>query len=453
MPHSSDLPIRAVPLGRRIARAALVGVSAVLAATGCQRADASDAVTLRFWAFGREGEVVQELVRDFERQNPGIRVHVQQIPWTAAHEKLLTAYVGDATPDIAQLGNTWIPEFVALNALAPLDSLVAASPAVDPPQYFGGIWETNIVDERLYGIPWYVDTRVLFYRSDLLANAGYREVPQTWAAWEEAMRKMKRQLGADRYPILLPTNEWPQPVILGMQAGSPLLRDGGRFGGFSDSTFRRAFEFYVGLFRQGLAPSVSSNEIANRYQEFARGNIAMMITGPWEIGEFTNRLPREMQGRWMTAPLPGPDGPGVSMAGGASLVLFRASEHREAAWRLLEFLSQPTQQVRFYGLTGNLPARRAAWDDSALSASPYTRAFRSQLERVRPLPKVPEWEQIATKVFEYGEVAVRGRVPVPEVLGRLDRDVNALLEKRRWMLDRQVPKPQVASARAPGATH
>jgi multiple sugar transport system substrate-binding protein len=119
----------------------------------------------------------------------------------------------------------------------------------------------------------------------------------------------------------------------------------------------------------------------------------------------------------------------------------------------LEFLSQPTQQVRFYGLTGNLPARRAAWDDSALSASPYTRAFRSQLERVRPLPKVPEWEQIATKVFEYGEVAVRGRVPVPEVLGRLDRDVNALLEKRRWMLDRQVPKPQVASARAPGATH
>jgi multiple sugar transport system substrate-binding protein len=42
---------------------------------------------------------------------------VQQIPWTAAHEKLLTAYVGESTPDIAQMGNTWIPEFHAVRAL------------------------------------------------------------------------------------------------------------------------------------------------------------------------------------------------------------------------------------------------------------------------------------------------------------------------------------------------
>ncbi len=70
---------------------------------------------------------MQELVRGFEQENPGIRVRVQQIPWTAAHEKLLTAYVGDATPDLAQLGNSWIAEFTELGALAPLDSLVAMS--------------------------------------------------------------------------------------------------------------------------------------------------------------------------------------------------------------------------------------------------------------------------------------------------------------------------------------
>src|SRR5262249_18273361 len=78
-------------------------------------------VTIRFWAMGREGEVVQELVHDFERENPGVHVEVQQIPWTAAHEKLLTAHVGGSTPDLGQLGNTWIPEFTALHALHPLD--------------------------------------------------------------------------------------------------------------------------------------------------------------------------------------------------------------------------------------------------------------------------------------------------------------------------------------------
>jgi hypothetical protein len=54
-------------------------------------------------------------------------IEVQQIPWTAAHEKLLTAFVGKSTPDLAQLGNTWVSEFVQLNALEPLGPRVAAS--------------------------------------------------------------------------------------------------------------------------------------------------------------------------------------------------------------------------------------------------------------------------------------------------------------------------------------
>jgi multiple sugar transport system substrate-binding protein len=70
--------------------------------------------------------------------------------------------VGDATPDIAMLGNTWVPEFVALDALEPLDERVAASSIVDRSDFFAGIWNTNVVDDITYGIPWYVDTRVLF---------------------------------------------------------------------------------------------------------------------------------------------------------------------------------------------------------------------------------------------------------------------------------------------------
>ncbi len=72
---------------------------------------------------GREGEVVQKLMPEFERRHPGLRLRVQQIPWSAAHEKLLTAYAGDAMPDIFQLGNTWVPEFVALGALIDLAHL------------------------------------------------------------------------------------------------------------------------------------------------------------------------------------------------------------------------------------------------------------------------------------------------------------------------------------------
>ncbi|HET7232919.1 MAG TPA: sugar ABC transporter substrate-binding protein [Longimicrobium sp.] len=421
------------PWTRRPMRAA-AALALVLAAACGGRKD--DGVTLRFWAFGAEGEKVQALVTQFEREHPGVRVELQQIPWTAAHEKLLTAHVGGGTPDVAQLGNTWVPEFAALNALAPLDGRVAATPSMPKASYFPGIWDTNVIAGKAYGIPWYVDTRVLFYRTDLLRAAGYDSVPQTWEGWTEAMRRIKARMTPSQYPILLPTNEWTYPVAFGLQAGSPLLRDGGRFGGFEDPRFRRAFAFYVGLFEQKLAPSVANTQISNLYQEFERGNIAMYITGPWNIGEFTNRLPASMQDRWATAPLPGPTGPGVSLAGGASLVMFRASKHPAEAWALIEFLSRPANQLAFYHLTGDLPARREAWADTSLANNRHARAFRIQLERVVATPKVPEWEQIATKVADYSETAVRRTQTVDGALRSLDRDVDGLLEKRRWLLER-----------------
>src|SRR6266404_8883345 len=144
------------------------GLLLCLAVLACSRTYAGNRTTLRIWAMGREGEVLSQLIPGFEKEHPDIHVEVQQIPWTAAHEKLLTAYVGDATPDIAMLGNTWVPEFVALNSLAPLDSFASVSKEVRRDDFFSGIWKTNVVNSKTYGIPWYVDTRLIFYRSDIL---------------------------------------------------------------------------------------------------------------------------------------------------------------------------------------------------------------------------------------------------------------------------------------------
>ena len=408
--------------------------SALLA---CSNASAGSKTTLRIWAMGREGEVLSQLIPGFEKEHPDIHVEVQQIPWTAAHEKLLTAYVGDATPDIAMLGNTWVPEFVALNSLAPLDSFVAQSKEVRRDDFFPGIWKTNVVNGKTYGIPWYVDTRLIYYRTDLLAKAGYKEFPKTWADWTGAMKKMKSQMTDRQFPMLMPTNEWPQPVVFAIEAGSPILRDGGRYGAFEQPAFRKGFDFYLNFYRQGLASPVSSSQVSNLFQEFERGNIAMYISGPWYIGEFKNRLDSATQKKWMTAALPGINGPGVSMAGGSSLSLFAGSQHKMEAWKLMEYLSRPQVELEFYRLTGDLPPRISAWQDSTLVNNKYAKAFRDQLEHVAPLPQVPEWEEIATTIFEHGEQAIRKAKTVDQTLASLDQDVNAMLEKRRYLLDQE----------------
>lgn len=443
------------PRAARLAVRALVSASALVLAVGVMaacRKEGAGTEPVRMWAFGREGEVVAQLLPEFTRRNPGVRVDVQQIPWTAAHEKLLTAFVGNAMPDLAPIGNTWVPEFEAIGALEALDSRAAASGFLTGADDFSGVWETNVLGGKLWGVPWYVDTRVIFYRRDLLAAAGFAQPPATWAEWRRAMERVRAASGNTRYGILLPTDEWAQPVILGMERGSTLLKEGGGRGAFSEPSFRTAADFYVSLFRDRLAPVLSWSEIGNVYQEFARGTFAMWITGPWNIGEFRRKMPPELRDSWATAPIPAPEAgkPGVSLAGGSSLVLFRSSKRKDDAWKLVRYLSEPAQQALFYRLVGDLPARRTAWKDPALVGDPAVAAFRTQLERVVPTPKVPEWEQIATRLFEHLEPAIRGRVSVRQALASLDADVDAILGKRRWMLSKGRVRPAEASVARPG---
>ncbi len=389
---------------------------------------------MTFWAFGVEGEHVAKLIPEFERRNPGISVRVQMIPWNAAHEKLLTAFAGQSLPDMWQLGNTWIPEFTILHAIEDLGPWRARSRAIRASDYFPGIWDTNLMDTVLYGIPWYVDTRVLFYRSDRLAEVGYPHGLRSWDEWFDACAKLKRMYPQDFGVFHSTNNEWAPPVIMGLQEHSPLLKDHNTRGDFSGPEFERATEAFERFFKNGWAP-IKTTQIVNVYQAFAEGYFAMYITGPWNIGEFSRRLPDSLRGRWMTAPLPGPDGSiGLSTAGGSSLVMFSGSQHKEQVWKLIEYLSESAQQLEFYRLTGNLPARVEAWRDSSLAANPYTAAFFTQLNHVVATPKVPEWEQIAQKVREYIEAITMDQYTVKEGLVALDREVDIILEKRRWLV-------------------
>jgi len=408
----------------------------ILLSAGCGgTSDGREAIT--FWAMGREGEIVRLLIPAFHSEHPDIHVEVQALPWTGAHQKLLTAFVGSSTPDLCQLGNTWISELAAVGALTPLNQIVQASHVVKPEDYFPGIWDTNLIDGILYGVPWYIDTRLLFYRRDLLAKAGFDHPPRDWAEWARQLAAIKAMVGPQRFAVLLPLNEFEQLVSFGLQQREPLLRDGGRYGNFESPGFKRALRFYADMFRNDWAPLVSNTAISNVWAEFARGYYSFYVSGPWNIAEFKARMPANLKDAWATAPLPGPEGPGASIAGGSSLVIFKASPHKRAAWLLIEYLSRPEVQHQFYELIGDMPPRRTAWENSSLTNDRYAPAFREQLERARPAPKVPEWERIATELGLIGERLAHGELTVDQAARELNRRTDDILEKRRWILDRK----------------
>ena len=411
----------------------LVLILLIFMLSSCKKEDSN---ILTFWGLGSEGEYVQKLIPEFEKRNPGIKIKAQMIPWTAAQEKLIAAYASDNLPDAFQIGNTWIPQFVALNALEILDQWVQKSEEIKPDNYFSGIWETNVIENIVYGIPWYIDTRVLFYRKDVLAEAGYNSPPASWKELYDLSVKIKAlYAGQDKYAIYLPTNEWVIFVIFGLQNGAILLRDNSCYGNFSSSEFKAAFDYLIRFHNEGLAPKGIS-QVTNVYQAFAQRYFSMYISGPWNIKEFKKWLTGELADKWMTAPLPSPDGsgPGISLAGGSSLVISRKSRKKEAIWKFVEYLSQPATQLEFFHLLYDLPAVKSAWNDPSLKNDPYIKAFYTQFKNVKSMPKVIEWEQIAfAKLQQYAELAAMGAMTVDESLRNLDKATNQILEKRRWL--------------------
>lgn len=409
-------------------------------ALSCNRST-DPVTTIKFWGMGNEGEMVKSLIEEFERRNPTIKVDVQQIPWTAAHEKLLTAYAGESTPDVCQLGNTWLPEFTVLNSLEPLEPYVNSSSLIDLDDIFSGVLKTNILDSILFGIPWYVDTRVIFYRKDILKQAGYNEFPKTWTEVlkaSEIIQSQAKAKGKVCYPFFLPTNEWVPSIIFGMQSGGKFLKENNSRGNFNGKQFTKAFSLMSEIYQKKYSPS-GMQLITNLYNSFSDGLVTMYITGPWNIGEFTRRISPEFQNEWMTAPLPTMDSlsPGVSLPLGTSLVLFKNSKHKEASWKLIEFLASVEQSIEFYKITGNLPPRRSAWNDPALANNKYIKAFYEQLQRVDPLPQIPEWEQIVIRLQTYVEYIATETMTVENALKQFDGEVNVMLEKRRWIVEKQ----------------
>ena len=414
-------------IDRRAALGLMAGAGASLA--GCGR---NDGITrLSFWAMGNEATNVPQILPAFEAAHPDIKVVVQPLPWTAAHQKLLTAYAGASLPDVSQIGNTWVAELAAIGALSPTPGF-----ADDLLQdQFPAVLETNRIGGRAMATPWYVDTRLIYLRTDLLARAGFDAMPVTWAEWKRAMHAVKRVAGEGNFAILLPVNEFEQLLTFGLQGDQPLLRDRDTRGNFSSESFQAALAFYKSLFDEGLAPLASAAQISNVWTEFARGYFSFYFSGPWTIGDMKSRLPAEIQPHWTTAGVPGPTGPGASAPGGSSLAVFRSSPHQEAAWKLVRYLSDPAVQARFNVITGDLPARPSAWAAPKVASDPYVTAFNGQLARARAVPKVPEWERIVTEMQIVAERMVRGEFTVQQAGAEIDRRADRLLEKRRWMIE------------------
>ena len=326
---------RAGPIAVIDRRALLAGGAALLAG-GCAPRRPPDA--LDFWAMSYEGDYSPHLMPAFTAAT-GVAVEVQSLPWTAAHEKLLTANAGGALPDVMMLPNGWVGEFAMIGAIAE----VPDRPLVD--DMFTGVLDTTRYGGRDYAVPWSVAPQVQFYRRDLLARAGYDTPATTWDGWRAMGRRLKA-LRADDYAILILLNWWDALFTFIGQTGARPLREHDTRGAFRQPVIREAFEFYVALFDEGLAPRVLSTEVQDPLAAFAGGYFAIYPSGPALLLDLRRRADIIPPKRWGVARMPGPDGPAAASGVSASVAVSRATRRPQAGWALGRPRAEPARERR-----------------------------------------------------------------------------------------------------------
>ncbi len=248
---------------RSFMRAGAVALVAALALTGCGRDSGGDTTTdeakgvaegkakgdITVWALGAEGEKLQEIAADFETENPDAKVNVTVIPFDAAHDKISTSIAGGQTPDVSLVGTTWVSEFAATKALDP-----TPTDLIDKGKFFEGSWDTTVVDDTSFGVPWYVETRLIYYRKDLADKAGLTP-PADWQGLKDFAKGMQDKAGAKWGINLQPGGQgsWQTYMPFAWQKGAELT-DGDKFT-FNTEPMQEALDYYASYFSEKISPT------------------------------------------------------------------------------------------------------------------------------------------------------------------------------------------------------
>ncbi|MFG1943218.1 sugar ABC transporter substrate-binding protein [Nonomuraea sp. NPDC048826] len=410
-------------------RRAAAGLFALALVTGCGRGggqapeQAQDVTTgaisgeVTVWAIGEEGKALDAFAEEFETANPGVQVNVTAISWEVAHDKITSAVAGDATPDVSMIGSTWSGELAKTGALDPTPGNL-----FDESAFFPGAWQTVDVNGTAYGVPWYVETRVLFYRTDQAEQAGVAP-PETWRELNSFARALKEKGGARKgFHQGYTEGSWQELLPFIWSAGGEIVKDGAY--DFDTPEAVTGLKQYASLFEEKLAPNDTPRGAFP--QNFVKGEVGGFFLGPWMIGVLENDGGAGFADKFAVAPYPKGPVSATSFVGGSDLVVFKSAKNRDAAWQFIRWLTDPKVQAKWYTTVKALPSVQAAWQEPALTSDPRVAVFGEQLKDAKTPPPFPTWEQVARVIEGELEKLALGRTTPEQAAKAIQAEAGAI---------------------------
>ncbi len=410
---------------------------------GCQKEEkVTEQKTIRFttWGSPASNKVYQDVVDEFEKRNPDIKVELMMLPWDAYHRKILTMFAAGSKLDVMRLANSYFPQFMEKGALLPLDEYIAKDKdEIDPDDFYpealmGGRGE----DGRVYGLPVDIAGWAIYYNRGLFDEAGlpYPDESWTWDTLLEMAKKLTKDLDGDgridQYGVYVKVKMGVIELLAG-QSGATILNEDNSKCTFNSPEGRAVIQLLYDLIVKHKV--VPPPEFRADQNVWAAQKVAMVMLMRGDVTGFRQSLPFD----WDVGPVPKWPGkePRALVVGGFNpWVISNKTELPEESWRFLKFFTGREASANMAETGRFVPARRSVAESPAFleTSPPEHNVYFLDLIRTPNkvfVPRFPRYKRL-DKVFRTNfQYLMEGKFTVDEASRRIEQDVNALIEEVR----------------------
>ncbi|MBA3793049.1 MAG: ABC transporter substrate-binding protein [Rubrobacter sp.] len=426
---------RFLKMGGGIAGAAALG--GVLAGCGGGEESSGGAVEITLGFIPDEAGGLQKILDRFNRENRGeVQVKWRQMPASSAEffeQMQAELQSGKSTMDVIAGDVVWPAQFAANEYILDLSDRFTAKMQKD---YLEGPVQAVQYEGKTYGVPWFTDAGMFYYRTDLLEKSGFSEPPKTWEEMKKMSEKVRAEQGT-KFGFVFQGAQDEGGVVDALEhiwnAGGDVL-DGDKV--IIDSPeSAEGLNLRRSLLTDGVAPEASGDYTTQESQaSFTNGDVVFMRNWPFVYGLLTDpEISKVKPGQVDIGALPvaGAGDTSFSGLGGWNFMVNAGAEDKiEEIWAFIEFMSAPEQQQTFAVESARLPTLRGLYeDDEVLKELPVARLGREALENTRLRPLSPVYSDMSLEMAEQFNAALKGDVPVDRALADLQTGLQDIADQ------------------------
>jgi multiple sugar transport system substrate-binding protein len=388
-------------------------------------------VVLTFLMNAPETPVLRPLLDEFERQNPDIKLTMIEAPVSSnfVEDMNTSAFLLGSSPyDLVNLDVVWVPKFAAAGWLLDLSDRIPASELAN---YLPGDVNGGMYEGKLYRLPWHTDAGMLYYRKDLLEQAGAKP-PETFADLIQVSETIQ-QNKATTWGYLWQAKQYEGVSAMFVE----ILQGNGGFWidpktkavGLDQPAAIAAVNYLLKTIQQGISPAgVTTYQEEETRHLFQSGNAVFMRNWPYAY-PLLNADDSPVKGKIGIKPMIHAAGEkSAACLGGWGWGIASTTKHPQEAWRVVQFFSSAETQRSYILKTGYLPSLRSLYTDpQLLQKYPYFSQILHVLETTALRPPIAQYAQASDILQRYLSSAFSGRMTPEAAMTAAAKETRQLL--------------------------